>query len=37
VEQLRQAEWQPSKKTDAGWECEFRYQPDGWKQEYRCS
>ena len=35
VEQLRQAEWQPSKKTDAGWECEFRYQPDGWKQEYR--
>ena len=24
VEQLRQAEWKPSKKTDAGWECEFR-------------
>jgi hypothetical protein len=35
VEQLRQAEWKPSKKTDAGWECEFRYQPDGWKKEYR--
>ncbi len=35
VEQLRQADWQPSKKTDAGWECEFRYQPDGWKKEYR--
>jgi hypothetical protein len=35
VEQLRQAEWQPSKRTDAGWECEFRYQPDGWKQAYR--
>jgi hypothetical protein len=35
VEQLRQAGWKPSKKTDAGWECEFRYQPDGWKKEYR--
>jgi hypothetical protein len=35
VEQLRQAEWKPSKKTDAEWECEFRYQPDGWKREYR--
>jgi len=35
VEQLRQAEWKPSKKTDAGWECEFHYQPDGWKKEYR--
>jgi len=35
VEQLRQAEWKPSKKTDAGWECEFRYQPDGWNKEYR--
>jgi hypothetical protein len=35
VEQLRQAEWKPSKKTDAEWECEFRYQPDGWKHEYR--
>ena len=35
VEELRQAEWKPSKKTDAGWECEFRYQPHGWKKEYR--
>jgi hypothetical protein len=35
VEQLRQAEWKPSPKTDAGWECEFRYQPDGWKKAYR--
>ncbi len=35
VEQLRQAEWKESKKTDAGWECEFRYQPDGWSKEYR--
>src|SRR5580704_86099 len=35
VEQLRQAEWKPSKKTDAGWACELRYQADGWKKEYR--
>jgi hypothetical protein len=35
VEQLRQAEWNPSKKTDAGWECEFHYQPEGWKKGYR--
>jgi Transposase DDE domain group 1 len=35
VEQLRQAEWKPSQKTDAGWECEFRYRPEGWKKEYR--
>jgi hypothetical protein len=35
VEQLRQAEWKRSNKTDAGWECEFLYQPDGWKKEYR--
>ncbi len=35
VEQLRQAEWKPSKKTDAEWECEFRYQPEGWAKEYR--
>jgi hypothetical protein len=35
VEQLRQAEWKKSTKTDAEWECEFRYQPEGWGQEYR--
>jgi Transposase DDE domain group 1 len=35
VEQLRQAEWKPSEKTDAGWECAFRYQPEGWKKQYR--
>jgi hypothetical protein len=34
-EQLRQAEWKPSPKTDGDAECEFRYQPDGWKKEYR--
>jgi Transposase DDE domain group 1 len=35
VEQLRQAEWKPSPKTDAEAECEFRYQPDGWSKPYR--
>jgi hypothetical protein len=35
VEQLRQAVWQPSPKTDGDAECEFRYQPDGWKKAYR--
>jgi Transposase DDE domain group 1 len=35
VEQLRQAAWQPSPKTDGDAECEFRYQPDGWKKDYR--
>jgi len=35
VEMLHQAEWKPSKKTDADMECEFRYQPEGWKKEYR--
>ena len=28
VEELRQAAWQPSPKTDGDAECEFRYQPD---------
>ncbi len=35
VEQLRQAEWKASKETDGDAECEFRYQPDGWKKHYR--
>jgi hypothetical protein len=35
LEELRQAEWKPSPKTDGDAECEFRYQPDGWKKEYR--
>jgi Transposase DDE domain group 1 len=35
VEELRQAEWQPSPKTDADAQCEFRYQPDGWSKAYR--
>src|SRR5205809_5418530 len=35
VEELRQAQWKPSPKTDADAECEFRYQPDGWSKAYR--
>jgi hypothetical protein len=35
VEELRQAEWKPSPKTDADAECEFRYQPEGWSRPYR--
>ena len=35
VEQLRQAVWKPSPKTDAEAECEFHYQPDGWSKPYR--
>src|ERR1019366_7855482 len=31
VELLQQAEWKPSKKTDADMECEFLYKPQGWK------
>ena len=30
VEQLEQAEWKPSPKTDADEQCEFVYQPEGW-------
>ena len=35
VEELRQAEWKPSPKTDSDKECEFRYQPEGWSKPYR--
>jgi hypothetical protein len=35
VEELRQAQWKPSRNTDADAECEFRYQPDGWSKPYR--
>jgi hypothetical protein len=35
VEELRQAEWKPSPKTDAGAECAFYYQPEGWSKPYR--
>lgn len=35
VEQLGQSDWKPSPKTDADEQCEFVYQPDGWKKAYR--
>jgi len=35
VEQLCQADWKPSPRTDAEAQCEFRYQPDGWPRAYR--
>lgn len=35
IEQLEQAQWKPSPKTDAGEQCEFVYQPEGWKRAYR--
>jgi hypothetical protein len=35
LEQLRQADWEPSPMTDADAQCEFRYQPEGWKGEFR--
>jgi hypothetical protein len=35
IEQLQQAKWKPSPKTDADEECEFSYQPEGWSKPYR--
>lgn len=35
VEELQGAAWKPSPKTDAGTECEFRYQPEGWGGAFR--
>lgn len=35
LEQLQTADWKPSPKTDADEQCEFRYQPEGWGQDYR--
>jgi len=35
VEQLQTADWQPSPKTDADAQCEFRYQPEGWGEAFR--
>lgn len=34
-QQLHQARWKPSPKTDADAECEFLYQPQGWSRPYR--
>jgi hypothetical protein len=35
VEQLQTAEWKRSPRTDADGQCEFQYQPEGWKKTYR--
>jgi hypothetical protein len=35
LEQLQQADWKPSPKTDAEAQCEFLYKPDGWEREFR--
>ena len=35
AEELRQAQWKSSPKTDADAESEFRYRPDGWSKSYR--
>jgi len=35
VEQLNQADWRPSPKTDADAQCEFLYQPQGWGRPCR--
>lgn len=35
IDELRAAEWTGSPKTDAHGQCEFRYQPEGWRQAYR--
>jgi Transposase DDE domain group 1 len=34
-EELQNADWQPSPKTDADEQCEFPYQPEGWGKAYR--
>jgi hypothetical protein len=31
--ELQAAEWQPSPDTDADFECQFRYRPEGWDRE----
>jgi DDE family transposase len=35
VDELKAADWKPSPSTDADGQCEFWYQPEGWKQAYR--
>jgi hypothetical protein len=35
VEELKRAEWKPSPNPDAEAECEFCYQPEGWKRACR--
>ena len=35
VDELKAASWQRSPHTDAGGQCEFLYQPEGWGKAYR--
>jgi hypothetical protein len=35
IEELNAADWKPSPNTDADEECEFFYQPAGWRKIYR--
>ncbi|MGH9602776.1 MAG: transposase, partial [Terriglobales bacterium] len=35
MEELQAADWKRSPRTDADGQCEFRYQPEGWKKGYR--
>ena len=35
LEELEKAHWRPSPKTDADEQCEFWYQPEGWRKAYR--
>jgi len=35
VEELKAAVWKPSPRTDADGQCEFSYQPEGWRNAYR--
>jgi len=35
LDELKAAQWTGSPKTDADGQCEFLYQPDGWRKAYR--
>jgi hypothetical protein len=35
VEELKAADWKRSPRTDADGQCEFPYQPEGWRKAYR--
>jgi len=35
VDELKAADWKRSPHTDADGQCEFRYQPEGWRKAYR--
>ena len=35
LDEVKAADWKPSRRTDADGQCEFRYQPEGWGKAYR--